>query len=632
MPDIDYSYTGGKIVKRASIVDAIKESQKEIRLLGTVAFNIPWNEDNLLNTIIRKFKMENSQYEISVVSESDPSLHSYALASGLENSGPGIAIATLEEIRQNSTQRLREEFLRSGARGLEPVEDVYREQLDSMYSKRFAYNIFIELFVRNHPYGKFFGNIEYEQENCILGAFHKMCVQNAEMAFRNSDLVKYYINEGDYFNLGRSAGAFKHNVEQLLRTKFINVIDSAPEKKVETLFAICDKGIKYVFCDDKSKIKCVWSIKSKELMNHCVDCFLQILSELEQDNFELIKEFASKEAYKERMNLQLEYERDSNKKQRLFIKQIFQPIPLQMLMVDGVYYASLSPLVKPDNDLFLYVGDSTKTRDEDSDRLSSFDDLVLYFGSFVSSLYCTELTRKNNRTEVIYNYTSKHEIIGQMPRDSFYGSNNYKLVMWALVFDRKGRILIHRRANNAKDNQGLWDKSAGGHIAIEDRDTIAGAAREIAEELYRVEEEEQSYTTTNWFNYVNPDEIIYLGKWKETRYPNFGSSLKIEPNEFYLFSFVSRMTAQPIESMRILPNGTRIKARCFVDLYFSITSKNFNLNELKNSKYLVLPPELIKKCAMKKQLTQEMRQEIQKIQSPEDRVSDPGITSGTAQG
>ena len=37
---------------------------------------------------------------------------------------------------------------------------------------------------------------------------------------------------------------------------------------------------------------------------------------------------------------------------------------------------------------------------------------------------------------------------------------------------------------NAKDNQGMWDKSVGGHVAINDIDTVKAVARELAEELY----------------------------------------------------------------------------------------------------------------------------------------------------
>ena len=606
---------GGKIVSRNTVIEAIKESTSELRLLGTVAFNLPWIEEGLLNEVLEKYDAHDSQYEISIFSESDPSLQSYALESGLMHKGGGIPIAKLEEIRQNSTHKLREEFIRSKAPGVEPVEDSCREELDSMYARRLANNICKELFVRGKKYDLFFGDSNFHQENrenkSVLEEFCSACLQNAELSFRNSELAKYYLNKGDYFNIGKQSQDYLKNVQNMLDESLTSVAKADQEEKVERLFVFCDNGIKVEYIDNKSHKKCIFHISPKELRGICVDCFLKILEYYEETNYELIKDYASKEAYKERMNLQENYEERGNKKQRLYIKQVFHPIPVQMLMVDGVYYAAVSPLIKTDNERFLYLGDSTKKADKDAERFAFFEEYVNYFNAYLGSQYCTEETKKRNKLEVIYNYTSSHEIIGQMPRDSFYGSDNYKLVMWALVFDRKGRILIHRRANNAKDNQGLWDKSVGGHIAIDDRDTIAGAAREIAEELYKVEEEEQSHTSTDMFNHVNSDEIIYLGKWKETRYPNFGSSLKIEPNEFYLFSFESRLTSQPIDSMRILPNGTRIKAKCFVDLYFSITSKNFDLNELKNSKYLVLPPQLIKKCAKTKRLTQEIRREIQ---------------------
>ena len=151
---------------------------------------------------------------------------------------------------------------------------------------------------------------------------------------------------------------------------------------------------------------------------------------------------------------------------------------------------------------------------EDIYRYHLFEEYVKYFNSYCSSTYCIEETKKGNRKEVIYNYTADHVMLGQMPRDSFYGSDNYKLVMWALIFDREGRILIHKRSINAKDNQGMWDKSVGGHISLNDYDTITGASREIAEELYTCEEAEQGHSKNDGWTAINKDKIIYLGKWK----------------------------------------------------------------------------------------------------------------------
>lgn len=619
-----------KLVSRSEVIDAIKNSSNELRLLGTVAFNLPWTEKidgnkNMYDILLEKYMSKDSEYEISILFESDPLLQSYALTSGLDNKGSGIPIASLEEIRQNSTLKLREKFIQKNARCIEPVEDTYRKELDSLFAKRFARNICNELDVRGHDFDAFFGSTINESEETILGVFYNECRLMANTAFRNSKLANHYFYGGDYYNLGENQRVFFERVESKIKEGFTLSDDASQEERINSLFSFCDKGLKIISTDSNTQknsgFTCEFAIDSKKMHSICVDCILKILEIFEQNNYEIIKEFASKEAYKERKSCQDSFENDKEKKQRLIIKQIFHPIPVQMLKVDGVYYVAVSPLIKTDNTQFLYLGDATKTNDEDTNRFSQYVDFEHYFNTYLYSQYCTEETKKKNRKEVIYNYTSNHEIIGQMPRDSFYGSENYKLVMWALVFDRKGRILIHRRENNAKDNQGLWDKSVGGHIAINDRDTIAGAAREIAEELYKVEEEEQSHTRDEKWNDVKSDEIIYLGKWKETRYPNFGSSLNLEPNEFYLFSFESRMTEQPIDSMRVLPDGTRIKAKCFVDLYFTITSKNFDLTELKNSKFLVLPPHLIKHCATTKQLTQKIRDEI-KLHNPNVDLND----------
>ena len=571
-------------------------------------FNLPWSKEGLYGTLFDKYNKKGSTYQISVLSESDPALHSYALSSKTVDNKGGEPIAILEEIRKNSTIQLRDYFINCNASSIEPVEDAYRQELDSLYSKCLIKNIYNEMRARGHNPEDFLGNIDSDPKQTVLGSMYEKCFKIAETTFYSSTLAQKYLSEGDYFNIAQRLKDYKEHVQNKLEDELKKVNCSETDNKINALLDFCEKAINMPYTDENTNINCKFTVDSKTLLSICENSFLKILEQKEFDNFELIKEYASREAYTSRKQLQIDLEK--HYPQRLIIKQIFLPIPTQMLKVDDVYYAALFPLKQLNKVQYLYIGDSSKNGDEDGERFSHYDD---YFQSYMNSQYCTEETKKRNRLEVIYNYTSNHAIIGQMPRDSFYGSENYKLVMWALIFDRKGRILIHRRANNAKDNQGLWDKSVGGHIAIKDRDTISGAAREIAEELYKVEEEEQSHSKSDssW-NTVRSDKIIYLGKWKETRYPDFGRNLNLEPDEFYLFSFESRMTQQPIDSGRILPNGTKIKARCFVELYFSITSENFDLNELKNSKYLVLPPELIKQCATTKQLTDEIREEIKK--------------------
>ena len=80
------------------------------------------------------------------------------------------------------------------------------------------------------------------------------------------------------------------------------------------------------------------------------------------------------------------------------------------------------------------------------------------------------------------------------------------------------------------------------------------------------------------------------------------------------------MTDQPIDSMRVLPNGEHIVAKCFANLYFVVTSEQFDLSLLKNPKYLVMEPSLIKECAKKGSITEEVAKKI-KEENPELDVS-----------
>lgn len=599
------------VVAKKDIEFAVNNSQRELKMLGTTAFDLPWQKNNfeLYKSLFKKFSENN--YEISIVAESDPTLYSDALVSGLSHNHAGVPIATLTETRQNSTLKLRSFFLSQGKgiAGLEPVDDSKRKQLDALYIEKFAKNVCKELMTRGHTYDNQFG-VLYDDDNenhGILWCIQQECIERARAAFESSDVFSYYLKKRDYFSISRVSAKYEKSVLSEFHNK-LEAIQGA-EDILEQLFNTVTNGFSYTFVDDDEK-KCSqkkykFEISEENLRVICLNCILACLEKKEPRDYNLIREYASKEAYSQRGEKLKEFENDLEIKQRLIIKQIFHPIPVQMLKIDNVYYATLSPIPTFGAKEFLYVGDESLSAENDLNRYAYFDEYVHYFNTYMNSSYCTEETSKGNRKETIYNYSFDRSVLGQMPRDSFYGSDNYKLVMWALVFDRKGQILIHKRSNNAKDNQGMWDKSVGGHIAIKDRDIIFGASREIAEELYTIEEEEQGHTQkSGWMN-INENKIIYLGKWNETRYPNFANNLHLESDEFYSFSFDSRMTDQPIDSMRVLPNGTHIKAKCFVNLYFVVASEEFDLSELKNSKYLVMEPSLIKECAKSGKISME---------------------------
>lgn len=599
-------------VTKADIETKILNSEKELIMLGTTAFGISWNKNGIKEELFRKYVK--NDYRISIIAESDPSLSSNSLVSGLNREGKNYPIAMLTETRDNSTIKLREYFIdrfsESGTdkdimSSIEPTEDTCRKVLDTIYEEKYITNICKELVSRGA-----------ELEVLLKGIIDKIQDKYKELAnnvFHKSNIFNCVINERDYFKLSQYNRQYCEGIDNAIEDKIKNL------QTIEELVAFTKEKIFVPFTPEINKekkmadnrlktsdLRCDFELSSKELRQFCLEGVLEMLQEKERRDYKLIKEYASKEAYVERNEQLKKFSCMSNFAQRFRVMHIFHPIPIQMIKIDEVYYANLDPLHSYDVDKYVYIGNSSLNSEEDKNRFHLFEEYVSYFEAFVNSQYITEETKKGNRKEVIYNYKSNHAVIGQMPRDSFYGSENYKLVMWALVFDREGKILIHKRSINAKDNQGMWDKSVGGHIAITDRDTISGASREIAEELYTVEEEEQGHSkNSSWIN-TNKDKIIYLGKWNEARYPNFATNLRLESDEFYSFSFDSRLTSQPIDSMRVLPDGTHIKAKCFVDLYFVVTSEEFDLSELQNSKYLVLPPQKIKEFAKIGELPKEI--------------------------
>lgn len=607
MENLNNNCMGLYFLTKSDIIKEIIKSKKEMKMLGTTSFNFSWHGENLDNILFKKYVEDG--YSISIVAESDPDLYSNALISSLDVNGEKYPIAMLTETRDNSTIKLRNffieefqknKFTKNITNGIEPTEDTCREVLDIIYDENYTLQICKELLSRSVDIS--------ELMECIINKIRNKYQEIANNFFDKSSIFKYFIDKRDYFNLSKYSNIFHKQINELMSEKIDNL------QAVEDFIIFTRENIFIPFnldFDDNTKdnclnLNCEFRITSKELRKCALESVLEILLEKEKRDYKLIKEYASKEAYIERNERLKQLSNESDFIQRFKIKRIFHPIPMQMIEIDGTYYANINPFITFDVNKFLYIGNSSLEPEEDEKRFCMFDEYVKYFNSYHNSQYCVEETKKGNRKEIIYNYMSNHSVIGQMPRDSFYGSDNYKLVMWALVFDREGRILIHKRSVNAKDNQGMWDKSVGGHIAITDPDTITGASREIAEELYTVEEVEQGHSKKiSWMN-INKDKIIYLGKWNEARYPNFATSLRLESDEFYSFSFNSRLTAQPIDSMRVLPDGTHIKAKCFVDLYFVVTSEEFDLSELKNSKYLVLSPHQIKEFARIGELPKEV--------------------------
>jgi tetratricopeptide (TPR) repeat protein len=182
---------------------------------------------------------------------------------------------------------------------------------------------------------------------------------------------------------------------------------------------------------------------------------------------------------------------------------------------------------------------------------------------------------------------------GIVPRDSFYDTDYPQRVVWAFVFDRRGRLLIHRRSDNAKDNQGMWDKSVGGHIEFSDLDISHSAYREVIEELFVEEPEKVKSDFKKWA--ITDDEVIYLGDWRpgqRKRYPF--EEIRSFKREWAFFRFRG---SEELYSPRTMRDGTVHRLRVVPDIFLFAAGPQLTdelIGGLKNSTFRLIEPAKLK--------------------------------------
>lgn len=298
------------------------------------------------------------------------------------------------------------------------------------------------------------------------------------------------------------------------------------------------------------------------------------------------------------------YYRDNNDFKYCFILRTCYTaftIPAIKIVLDNgtiEYYYSLS-LTR-----FINVKDFIKSTDlKPSDWHSEIKDYFAYFESDKGGKkYSTEFTKNRDKLEVIQSYTNNGEDNGReplhlLPRKSFLETpQQKKLVVWGFIFTRDGRMLIHQRGKNASDNQGLWDKSVGGHVAPHDIDTAKALAREMAEELYTHEMATQGGHGIKDFIKTNEDKMIFLGEWQtdpEKRI-NLNDIISSKRDEYYYFRFEYGFSKKSHLSPRLLPSGQKQDVDAFVDVFVGIVSDKFDIDKLShNSKYMLKTPKEI---------------------------------------
>lgn len=174
---------------------------------------------------------------------------------------------------------------------------------------------------------------------------------------------------------------------------------------------------------------------------------------------------------------------------------------------------------------------------------------------------------------------------GIYPRRSFYDTDYSQLVVWALIFDRRGRLLIHRRADNAKDNRSMWDKSVGGHVDFaQDVGTSRAVVREVIEELYT---DELKKDLGVWA--PSDEEMIYLGEWRPKqrgRHP-FREISSFDKE----WAFFRIRDYQRLYSPREMPDGRVRRLRVIADVFLFVAGAGLTENSLGglyNSKFKLM--------------------------------------------
>lgn len=181
---------------------------------------------------------------------------------------------------------------------------------------------------------------------------------------------------------------------------------------------------------------------------------------------------------------------------------------------------------------------------------------------------------------------------GVFPRASFYDTDYTQLVVWALILDRNGRLLIHRRADNAKDNRGMWDKSVGGHVDPEE-ETSRTVVREVIEELFVDEMKEEGLGFQPF--QVKPDDVVYMGEWRpDIRGRHLFKEARQYGSRWY---YVKIPEPQLLYSPRTLPDGTVRGLRVRADVFLFVASPILDdslLDTLKNSVYKLIDANELK--------------------------------------
>ncbi len=255
-------------------------------------------------------------------------------------------------------------------------------------------------------------------------------------------------------------------------------------------------------------------------------------------------------------------------KERIDIRNAYAPLTLNLARFDSRFYCV--PVVDTLADADLY---------EEIDERHPWHRSVVHYEEYLRAGYGARFTAARD-AEVIELYDQERAPRGLFPRGCFYDTDYHQYVIWDFIFDRAGNLLIHQRAQNAKDNRGMWDKSVGGHVDWSRELTSARTAvRELIEELFEDElnKESMAHFTESEAN------VIYMGDWrpdKRGRRP-LEEIRGFKGNEWAYFSLRDQLQ---LDTPRYFTDRVK-RLRVIADIYLFIANRDLRVENLKNSQF-----------------------------------------------
>jgi isopentenyldiphosphate isomerase len=158
------------------------------------------------------------------------------------------------------------------------------------------------------------------------------------------------------------------------------------------------------------------------------------------------------------------------------------------------------------------------------------------------------------KSELIPVFTDDGNYYGNLPRITLKAIPLLRHVVHGFIFDLDGRILIQKRGNLAMDNQGLWDKSFGGHVATTDESYVETLRREMREELMG--------------NSKLAPSLVYVGDMPT----NALMKVIIKSGSADQLVFFHMRRINQYDSLRQLPDGKTETQRQKVDIFCAICS------------------------------------------------------------